>query len=189
MRYISEKMKEILSSSTAQRMMDYVSPVYEDAYTALHLFNSIGLELDDIVQWCAEYVEQVVPQTATWALPYYEQEYGLPSNTEDITKRRETLLVKIRTRAPVTPYKLMQVVKGVSCFDCRIEENSAPNCFTIVMQALPGKFDENQVIKAVSNIKPAHLTFTISYEQGVETNVYAGGILFVGKIITIRQGD
>ena len=153
MRYISEKMKEILSSSTAQRMMDYVSPVYEDAYTALHLFNSIGLELDDIVQWCAEYVEQVVPQTATWALPYYEQEYGLPSNTEDITKRRETLLVKIRTRAPVTPYKLMQVVK------------------------------------AVSNIKPAHLTFTISYEQGVETNVYAGGILFVGKIITIRQGD
>lgn len=62
MRYISEKMKEILSSSTAQRMMDYVSPVYEDAYTALHLFNSIGLELDDIVQWCAEYVEQVVPK-------------------------------------------------------------------------------------------------------------------------------
>lgn len=178
MRYISEKMKEILSSSTAQRMMDYVSPVYEDAYTALHLFNSIGLELDDIVQWCAEYVEQVVPQTATWALPYYEQEYGLPSNTEDITKRRETLLVKIRTRAPVTPYKLMQVVKGVSGFDCRIEENSAPNCFTIVMQALPVNLMKIRLSKQFLISSP-HISLLQSAMSRVWKQMYMPGVSYL----------
>ena len=44
----TELMDKILTSPEAQKIMDFVSPVYGEAYSALHLFNCIGCVLDEL---------------------------------------------------------------------------------------------------------------------------------------------
>ena len=70
-------MEEILTSEEAQKIIDFVSPVYGNSYVALKLFQSIGLALDEINSFPDDFIDQIMIQTATWSLDHWEEQYGL----------------------------------------------------------------------------------------------------------------
>ena len=78
MKYTSKEIQEILKSKTAIEGLDYITPVYHKAKTALWIMEAMGVQGDLFVKWVNEMVEQILPQTATWTLDYWEEEYGLP---------------------------------------------------------------------------------------------------------------
>lgn len=78
MKYTSKDIQNILTSKTAINGLDYITPIYQEAKTALWIMEVMGLEVDLIVKWIEEIVQQILPQTADWALDYWEQEYALP---------------------------------------------------------------------------------------------------------------
>lgn len=166
MKYTSPLIREILTSPSAQKSLDRISPIYMDSKIGLWILQSIGLELDELREIIEDIRKQALPQTTTWAIDYWEQEYGIPVNIdlplEEI--RRPRLLNKIRSRAPMNPAKLVKLIKteiNNQSIPVEIIEHVHKNTFRI--KITPGSFHTNwkQIYKLVDRVKPAHVIYTI----------------------------
>lgn len=166
MRYTSPLIREILTSPSAQKALDRISPIYMDSKIGLWILQSIGLELDELKEIIEDIRKQALPQTATWAIDYWEQEYGIPVNIdlplEEV--RRPRLLNKIRSRTPMNPAKLAKLIKteiNNQSIPVEIIEHVHKNTFRI--KITPGSFHTNwkQIYKLVDRVKPAHVIYTI----------------------------
>lgn len=166
MKYTSPLIREILTSPSAQKALDRISPIYMDSKIGLWILQSIGLELDELREIIEDIRKQALPQTTTWAIDYWEQEYGIPVNIdlplEEI--RRPRLLNKIRSRAPMNPAKLVKLIKteiNNQSIPVEIIEHVHKNTFRI--KITPGSFHTNwkQIYKLVDRVKPAHVIYTI----------------------------
>lgn len=164
MRYTSEYIEKILTSPAAKKGIHYITPIYQDAYVALWLMQAIGTQTDLIVQWIEEYKEQILPQTATWLLPYWEEEYGIPTNPDlDIETRRNRILYSIKDRAPMNPKKLETLLNlAGNINDAVIVENTDKNTFSVVMEEALDKSRLKKIYKALDEHKPAHLIYFIT---------------------------
>lgn len=161
--------KLILKNSLGNRMLDMVAPIYDKSRVALHLFQVLGTilqpELDFV--W-GDFISQIFPQTATWSLRYWEDEYGiLTDESKTIEQRRAYLMSVMYKKYPMTPKRLEQLVKGVTGFNCSIKENIEPNTFLVVI---------NGYLENLSNVReeldrksPAHLNYKI--EMAILENV------------------
>ena len=176
--YETELMREILKSPMAQKMIQEISPRYGNAYVFLWIMQVIGIEWDEMQEWAESYRLQVVPQTATWALEYWERQYNItPTPDWSYERRRKNIITKRNSRGPMNPAKLETIAEVAAGFPARIKENTAKNEFTIYISATKDIVDEEAVRAAVQNAKPARLTFKIIYEQAVSATQYMGGII------------
>lgn len=188
--YNTELMLEILKSPMAQKIVQEVSPIYGKAYTVLWLYQVIGTVLDSMEEWVESLEKQVVPQTATWSLPYWEEQYKIASDESwTYERRRQNILNKCRTRAPMNPYKLSNIIAVAAGADARIEEHTGRNKFTVYISADADNVDEEYVRKEIDKAKPAHLIYDIVYERYVEGRIYIGGTIQTFKEITLTQYD
>ena len=103
MKYTSKQIQNILTSKTAIDGLDYITPIYHEAETALWIMEAMGLQADLFVKWVYEIAEQILPQTATWSLDYWEEEYGLPVHPNiSMEQRRAKILNAVREKGQVT---------------------------------------------------------------------------------------
>lgn len=190
MSYNTELMELILKSPAARDIVNQLSPIYGDGRVALWLFQVIGAELDPTRKWTVEVMSQTVPHTATWSLDYWEDEYGLPRDpTLSEAKRRERIITRMRTRAPMNPWAMERVASAAAeNASCRVEERTgAGSVFTVWIDAIPSELDKEKIIKAVNRAKQSRLSFLVKYEQFNQGAVYTGGFLRMSYDITIRQ--
>lgn len=186
--YKTELMEQILKSPMAQKMVQQVSPIYGEAYTVLWLYQVIGAVLDNMKEWTDSLEKQVVPQTATWSLPYWEDQYKIFADPSwDYERRRQNIINKCRTRAPMNPYRMGQLVSVAAGADARVEEFTGKNKFTVYISANKDLVDEAFVRKEINASKPAHLIYDIIYERYVPGENYVGGIIRTYKEITLAQ--
>lgn len=188
--YTTELMQKILTSPMAQEIVNQLAPIYGEARVALWIFQAIGIELDDMREWTLETQQQVVPQTATWSLDYWEDEYAIPRDPTLSTEgRRERIVTYKQTRAPMNPYRLERVASSAAGgAKCRVEERTgAGSVFTLYVNGFPGKGVEDKVRAAVDRAKQARLSYLIKYEENTQGSVYAGGAIQMGYSLTMTQ--
>lgn len=186
--YKTELMEKILTSPMAQNIIQKVSPIYGEAYTVLWLYQAIGSILDDMKEWTDSIEKQVVPQTATWSLPYWEEQYNVGADTSwDYTRRRQNIINKCRNRAPFNPYKMEKIIAVAAGGDARIEELTGKNHFTVYISAKKSLVNEKFVRLEIDRVKPAHLIYDIVYEQFIEDSMYIGGAIQTAKETTMKQ--
>jgi hypothetical protein len=176
MAILTEKMAAILKSPEAEAIVQRLSPVYGEAYTALWIFEVLGREWDDLQKYSEEMLNQVVPQTATWLIPYWEDTYGVTRNENlAIEQRRQNVLNVIRTRGPANPYKLVHMVSSITGCPCELKERTGKNKFTIIIYADADPSNLNMAYSAIEALKPAHLIFDTYVEEKmpVRANVVA----------------
>lgn len=164
MKYTSKYIEEILTSPSAKRGLNYITPIYQEAYNALWIMQAMGLQTDIIIKWIEEYIQQILPQTTTWLLPYFEEEYGIPVNTAlSIEERRKNLLIAIRIRAPMNPTKFAFVLSSLTGIeDIHIKENISKNAFYTETTIALNKEQVKKVHNIVNKYKPAHLIYWIN---------------------------
>lgn len=156
MRYRTELMEAILQSRHAQQMIDFIAPVYGESFTALWLLEVIGRVLDNATGYGESLEQQTVPQTVSWAIDYWEQEFGIfPDPFETLEERRNNILTKLGAAPPANPYMLAALAESIAGVPCKIIENVSKNTFILEMYGLsPSRIRaENAVWRA----KPAHL--------------------------------
>lgn len=188
--YKTELMEEILKSPKAQEIVQQISPIYGEAYTTLWLFQVIGTVLDMMEEWTSTLAAQTVPHTATWSLPYWEEQYNLTSDPSwSDERRRQNIINRCVTRAPVNPYKLTNIVAVAAGAEARIEERTGKNHFTVYVSGRHNSEDEQRIKEAIDRIKPAHLIYTIIFEQYIENTNYIGGIIQAAKEVTLLHRD
>ncbi len=168
-------MEEILKSPSAQRIIDFVAPVYGESYTALWLYEVIGRVLDGVVNSADSLRQQALPQTATWALPYWEKEYGLSTDSSwTVEQRQANVIAKIKFAPPVNPKKLEKFASATVGVDCHVIENISKNTFAVSFEGRAGSLE--RLAAVINKSKPAHLLWQINARSFmVEFGLYVGG--------------
>lgn len=172
----------ILKSKKAREILGWMPQVYGDAYAFLWLLEVIGAELEEMEGWSQDLKNQVVPQTATWSLPYWEERYGIPVNPEaPLKKRRAEVILRMWQRAPMNPAKLENMLSGVTGLPAAVLENTGKNHFTIEFDGYNGLEDFRRAVDIIERVKPAHLIYTLRYLLSIWLQIqmdYCVGITF-----------
>ena len=161
MRYQTELMRSILTDETAQKIIDYVSPIYGDSYVGLWLFQAIGIALGEICTIAEKLRSETNPATADLLLDYWEQSYGLPvGHNMTVEQRRNRLLVRTQSHGPANPARLSAAVSAaLGGVEVDIVENIAPNTFLVNIREYVESFVP--AIAAIELMKPAHLAYQV----------------------------
>lgn len=164
MRNQTELMKSILTSETAQKMIDYVAPIYGNSYVGLWIFQAVGSVLDEVCKISDALKYETNPMTATMLLDYWEEHYKLEKGNGLTTEqRRDRIAAKIKTKGPCNPYTLAAAVSaalgGVSV---EIVENTGKNKFDVIVTEEVASL--TPAIPVIERMKPAHLIYDIRVE-------------------------
>lgn len=170
MKQPTELMRQILQNEIAQKIIDYVSPIYGDSYVALWIYEAIGVVLSDICILAERLRYEANPITTELLMDLWEEQYGLHSDsTLSMDERRERLLEKIRFRAPCNPRKLSDAMARVLEVPVDITERVAKNTFQV--EILDSVADFRKMLHALSVLeqkKPAHLIYRVHMTSQVE---------------------
>lgn len=162
--------EEILTNELGNRMLDMVSNIYDNSKVALNIYQAYGVVLskqhDFILK---DFIAQMFPQTATWGLRYWEEEFGIITDaSKTIEERRRYLMSVMFKKIPMTPYRIKQIVTGITNIPCEVIENVAPNTMEIILR---GYYQLSSVVKAELDKKlPAHLNYIFKMAEltGIE---------------------
>lgn len=164
MRYRTELMEAILTSKEAQRIIDYITPIYGESYVGLWLLQSIGMILDEGESFPEEYKNQITPITATWSIEFWEKEYGVvPEPNWTLEQRRQNVLNTIRYKAPINPEKMEDLVTGAVGLPSEVTENTAKNTFDVTIIGYTKEL--YKAIETIDTAKPAHLIYNIKIHE------------------------
>ena len=176
---MSEKVtlrERIITSPTAERMLDRVSPIYNESYVGLWTMEAIGREYDKLWAIVDDLPQQLFPQTVTWAIELWERRYGITSDpTKSIEERRLLLNEKCGAPAPRNPYSLERYFEPVTGRKCTVVENIGPYTFGVYLYSsdddAPAMFtpDVNAYIR---KHKHSHMSYELAV--GVIENVHFG---------------
>ena len=149
------------TSERAQHMMGRISPIYDNSYVGKWIFQVMGEEMDETWLRFEELRAQAHPETATWALPYWEERYGLtPKPSDSQEARRAAIITKRSMRAPMNPARLELIVSQIAGKDVECIENVAPYTFRIVIQDAQGdEVDTVAIIEAIRRGRSSNQTW------------------------------
>ena len=161
MRYQTELMRDILTNDTAQRIIDFVSPIYGESYVGLWIFQAIGVALDDVCKIAEQLRYEMNPSTADILLSHWERQYGLPVDSSLTTEqRRARIVAKKQSRGPCNPARMAAMLSAsLGGVEVDIQENVAQNTFLVnIREGVPSVVP---AIAVIERMKPAHLIYQI----------------------------
>ncbi len=165
-------------SDSAERLVSYVSPIYDKSYVGLSIFEVLGIEIDEVNKWVGELKYQAFPQTVTWAIEYWENRFNIPvDNSLDLDFRRRRLISKLTERAPLNPERVKKIATLASGVDVDVIEDIAPYTFSIVMPPHDIPINYASMCKKIVEIKPSHLSFYFYFKGATEQNIHFGNVL------------
>lgn len=161
MNYRTELMQAILQSPRAQKIIDYVSPIYGNSYVALWIYEAIGYVMGSIYDMGDNLRYETNPATATILLDYWEDHYGIPRDTRlTAEQRRMRIIVKAQNRGPCNLYRLeMAISSALGGVPVEITENTAKNTFLVNIREYVE--DITPAVAVLERMKPAHLIYEI----------------------------
>ena len=118
------------TSTTAQRMLHRVSPIYSEAYTMKWLYEVMGRELDDVWGIVREMSEQAFTQTVTWGIEAQEYKYSItPDDSLSLDERRARLYRKKTSKFPISPGRIEKYIRDAWDMSVDIDEARAAGTF------------------------------------------------------------
>lgn len=175
-------MTDIIKSESAKRMMGYILPIYDDDPYMLHIFQTIGEEIDELVAWVEDIENQPLPQFATFTLPFWEESIGLPiDNNLSIERRRSRIVTRLSAYYPITKKRMEKIAASASGVSTEIEDFSGPYTFNVLLGF--GSVNFEGLLSEVNEIKPAHLSFDVT--QKLETGYFLPATTLTGEEITV----
>ena len=163
--YQTELTAQILGEGrNANTILGWMPPVYGEAFVFLWLLRAIGKVLDEMEDWAGSFQDQIFPATASeWALPYWEERYGIAVNPDlDMKTRRAAIAKKQQIRMPLNPYRMEQLIADEAGCSVTIEENTGKNKFTVYFDGYLDPGEQKQLKTKIDQFKPAHLTYELS---------------------------
>ena len=170
MRKQTELMRAILTDKTAQRIIDFVAPVYGNSYVGLWIFQAIGIVFGEIYDICDQLRNETNASTADLLLDYWERRYGLPTDTTLTKEQRRALIVsRTQSRGPMNPAKLSAAVSAaLGGVEVDITENVDVNTFRVNIREYVESIEP--AVAVLERMKPAHLIYQIEVATRTITN-------------------
>lgn len=116
---------------------------------------------------------QLRPETATWGLTRFEQEYGISTDmSQSYEQRRETLRAKRRSRGTATVAQIQRIAQSFSNSENTVIEHYSAYRFTIKFIGTIGiPPNMADLATAIEDCRPAHLAFDFAYTYNTHGNL------------------
>lgn len=165
------KVDKIIQTETGKEMYSMVLPFYNEDEYQLHIYNTIGILMENVRESVKELDSGLDILNATWSIPYYEEWYGItPLDNQTIEERRRNIILKMNEYYPVTRRRMESIVDAyVDGGGTKIDDQRGDYIFEIQIPA-DRYADTKSIIKAVEETKPAHLDYKFRMTQ--QSNVY-----------------
>ena len=158
-------------SEAGRRMLSYVTANwYDKSYVGKWIFEILGREIDASVALIKDFPNQLFVDTATWALIYHEQKYGLtmqPLNM-DYAARRKRIHEKMDTKAPMSPYRMERLIQTATGYEAHVYDIydpghslPHPNVFGVRI-AGEEPLDFKYALRKIRSFKQSHTRFIFS---------------------------
>lgn len=176
------KREQIITTDTANRMIDRVSPIYEDAYVALWLYEAIGREYESFWDMIVAVPDQLFIDTVTWAIGLWERRYGVdPDESLSIERRRERVK-DVRDRiGRYNNARLETWLNEKSGGATEVTDNVGTFTFGIQIESENGllpTFDMDEAIAYINERKPSHLSYRMDFHSKLSSIIYVGLALY-----------
>ena len=151
MNHQTELMRSILKNQKAQKIIDYVSPIYE----------AIGTVLGEVCDISDELRYETNPAAAKLLLDMWEDHYGLKRDSRLTSEQRQLRLVaKTQSRGPCNPTRLAAAVSAaLGGVPVDIQERTGKNTFLVnIREVVPSIVP---AVAVLERMKPAHLIYQI----------------------------
>jgi len=174
---MSDSLREdILQSEAGQRMIETVTPIYDNSYVGLWMFEAMGREWDSFIAIIESLKTELDPETTTWMLPLWERRYGITPPGGATTEQRRAAVIQMRALpSPMTPYRLEKYLETVTGRTVEVIENVDDYTFGIIITG--GDDDAPMSLESLrSHIrrhKPSHMAYdlTMQAETGISIKV------------------
>lgn len=170
-----ETFKEMIVQSTvAKRMIETVSPIYEDSYVGCWMFEDIGREWERIWAIIDELPDQLFPQSASWLLSFWEERYGITPNIgDDDETRRSRVMEAEAPPQPFTPFTLNRWVYANSRRRVIVNDHIAPYTFAVFVVNQPDSLplDFGKLYKYIVKHKQSHMSFELYLESDEQIKI------------------
>lgn len=168
------------TSESAKNMMSYITGngFYDDSWVGKWIFQVMGMEMDDARAIIEDLPNQAFPETATWAMGYHEEKFGLPIREYiPLEERRQAVLAKRNRSTPSSPWKMEQIIKDITGQEVHVTDINEPgntlphpNVFEILIKG-ETPLDICAVKSRVDKMKQSHTTYAIYAYCEVGINV------------------
>lgn len=172
------------TSESAKKMLGYVSDgFYDTSYVGKWIYQVMGLEYDKALEMVEELPEQFFPETATWGLKYHEIKWGLPVRENlSYEERRKLIYQKRDWRAPITPYRMEQMIQNQIGMAAEVSDANDPGQFGYVPEH-PNVFqvcvrengnsdlDYDRIEELIRKIMQSHTMFSVLHRQEYEKDI------------------
>lgn len=103
------------TSESAIRMLDMVnSGWYDKSYVGKWLFQVMGMEVDTVKTLFEELRQQAFVESATWALGYWEEKYGVARNGNlSLEKRRNRIKEICQLKYSMNPERIKKIAETI----------------------------------------------------------------------------
>lgn len=168
---MSIDLNQFPTSEAGKRMLTYITKGwYDKSYVGKWVFQILGIEMDTWLEYFDDLPNQLVVETATWALRYHELKYGLTVR-EDLTdeERRMRILAVRDNKMPMSPYGMAKKLNEstgytIEIYDINVpgpQTFSHPNTFWVRASG-DTEISILDLLKKIRAIKQSHTTFTLS---------------------------
>ena len=164
----------IITSPTAEKMLKRVSPIYDDSYVGLWIFQAIGIEYDQLWDIINSFPDQLFPETATWTIELWERRYGIvPVEGQSLETRRQRVLAMRSTPKPLNPFQIESYIRIMYERDCEVVDNVGSYTFGVYIIATdtPKELNVRDIIAYLDRHKPSHMSYELAFEAATAIRI------------------
>lgn len=158
---------DIINSPEAETFLRMVTKgFYENSYTGLWMYETIGQEWDEMRKWAEGLKDEINPQTCTWSIGIWEWVYGIETDEAlQLEYRRQRILAKILGTKPINPEAIRRGVAKITGCDVDITDFVRPYCFALKvhMQEDGDDLPYESVREYIRKVKPSHLAAFLTW--------------------------
>ncbi|MUT67821.1 DUF2313 domain-containing protein [Paenibacillus sp. NEAU-GSW1] len=156
-----------MSSPRGQELLQYLPGYYSRIKEFQQLYDSEGVEFDDLVEATNSNLDQIFVDTATWGLSRWEKELAIkPPAGQPFEQRRSTIRSKMRGTGMITIKLIRSVAEAFHGGE--IDVSTHPELYRVTIKfidsvGIPPNLDDLKNV--LRDIIPAHLdvVYTFSY--------------------------
>lgn len=172
--------EDIITSAAADRMLDKTTPIYDDSYVGLWLFEAIGREYDGIWEVVDTLPDQLFPDTATWSLVLWERRYGItPAEGATLEERRSAVIASWR-RTVHSHDRIESWLSEQTGGTASITDYIDAFTFAIEIDCYLGlaAMDLGKAIRYINRRKPSHMSYRLFFKSQRSLALYSGLALY-----------
>lgn len=163
------KRDTIITSPTAERMLGRVSPIYDESYVGLWMFEAIGREYDKLWEIANTLPEQLFPESVTWGIELWERRYGItPTPGQTLEERRQKVLAMRSTPHPFNHQTVENYIRLLTGREAEIVDYVRDFTFGVYISSTEGMRETvlNDIITYLNRHKPSHMSYELAFQSG-----------------------